>query len=76
MLRSTPRVVGRMLAIGLVVAGVAAACSFPPAEPGAPGLVTVDDWVNGRSKIWDLAFPDAGSRRCTPRTTRGSSTPG
>jgi glucose/arabinose dehydrogenase len=60
MFRSTSHVVGRMLAIGLVVAGVAAACSLPPAEPGAPGLVTVDGWVNGRSKIWDLTFPREG----------------
>ena len=41
--------------------GVAAACaSFPPAEPGGPGLTSVDDWVSGRNKIWDLAFPANG----------------
>ena len=60
------------VAVGLVVAGVAAACSFPPAEPGAPGLVTVDDWVAGRSKIWDIAFPQGvAPARSTPRTTPG-----
>lgn len=47
----------RLVAVGLLVAGVAAACSFPPAEPGAPGLMTLDDWVSGRNKIWDIAFP-------------------
>ena len=44
-----------------LVAGVAAACaSFPPAEPGGPGLQSVDNWVSGRNKIWDLAFPTNG----------------
>ncbi len=32
--------------------------SFPPAEPGAPGLLTLDNWVSGRNKIWDIAFPN------------------
>ncbi|HEY3673653.1 MAG TPA: PQQ-dependent sugar dehydrogenase [Acidimicrobiia bacterium] len=50
----------RLLAVALLVAGIAAACSFPPAEPGAPGLVTVDNWVSGRNKIWDLTFPPGG----------------
>ena len=30
---------------------------FPPAESGAPGLLTLDNWVAGRNRIWDLAFP-------------------
>ena len=47
----------RPLAIAVFVGAVAAACSFPPAEPGAPSLVTLDTWVSGRSHIWDLAFP-------------------
>jgi glucose/arabinose dehydrogenase len=47
----------RLVAVAVLVAAVAAACSFPPAEPGAPGLVTLDDWVRGRNKIWDIAFP-------------------
>jgi glucose/arabinose dehydrogenase len=51
------RPLANALAVGLLVAGVAAACSFPPAEPGAPGLSTLDSWVDGRNKIWDLAFP-------------------
>jgi glucose/arabinose dehydrogenase len=46
----------RLLAACVLVGVGAAACSFPPAEPGAPGLVTFDNWVSGRSKIWDLAF--------------------
>ncbi len=46
----------RLLAACVLVAAAAAACSFPPAEPGAPGLVTFDNWVSGRNKIWDLAF--------------------
>ena len=55
-----------------MVAGVATACTFPPAEPGAPALLTVDNWVAGRSKIWDIAVPQpAGCRRSTPRTTPG-----
>ena len=41
----------------LLVGGAAVACSVPPAEPGAPGLVSLDDWVSGRNKIWDIAFP-------------------
>jgi aldose sugar dehydrogenase len=53
----TVRLRVRALAVALLVAGVAVACSFPPAEPGAPGLVTLDTWVAGRSKIWDIAFP-------------------
>ena len=47
----------RLLAVGLLVATVAAACSFPPAEPGGPSLASLDDWVSGRNKIWDVAFP-------------------
>jgi glucose/arabinose dehydrogenase len=47
----------RLLAAGAVVAAVAAACTFPPAETGAPALVTLDTWVVGHSHIWDLAFP-------------------
>src|SRR6185436_792700 len=47
----------RLLAAVALVAGVAAACTFPPAEQGAPGLASLDDWVAGRNKIWDLAFP-------------------
>ena len=50
----------RLLAAVALVAGVAAACTFPPAEPGAPGLASLDDWVAGRNKIWDLAFPANG----------------
>ena len=50
----------RLLAAVALVAGVAAACSFPPAEPGAPGLLTLDTWVSGRTKIWDVAFPANG----------------
>jgi glucose/arabinose dehydrogenase len=50
----------RLLAVVALVAGVAAACSFPPAEPDAPGLLTLDTWVSGRSKIWDVAFPANG----------------
>jgi glucose/arabinose dehydrogenase len=46
----------RLIAVCVLVGAAAAACSFPPAEPGAPGLVTFDNWVSGRSKIWDLAF--------------------
>jgi aldose sugar dehydrogenase len=46
----------RLLAVGAIVATTAAACAVPPTSPGAPGLVTVD-WVTGRTKIWDLAFP-------------------
>ncbi len=53
----TVRPLVRGLAAALLVAGIATACSFPPAEPGAPGLVTLDTWVTGRSKIWDIAFP-------------------
>jgi glucose/arabinose dehydrogenase len=47
----------RLLLVGLLVATAAAACSFPPAEPGGPSLVSLDDWVSGRNKIWDIAFP-------------------
>jgi glucose/arabinose dehydrogenase len=55
------RVLRLVVAVALV-AGVAGACaSFPPAEPGAPGLVALDDWVAGRTKLWDLAFPADGS---------------
>jgi glucose/arabinose dehydrogenase len=51
----------RLLAAVVLVAGVAAACAtFPPAEPGGPGLQSVDNWVSGRNKIWDLAFPANG----------------
>lgn len=51
----------RLLAVCALVAGVSTACmSFPPAESGAPGLTSVDDWVAGRTKIWDLAFPSNG----------------
>src|SRR5690349_7733189 len=51
----------RILAVLSLVAGVAAACAtFPPAEPGAPSLLTLDDWVAGRNKIWDIAFPAGG----------------
>lgn len=57
MLRALRVLPVRVLAAAALVVGVAAACSFPPAEPGAPGLVTLDTWVTGRSKIWDLAFP-------------------
>jgi glucose/arabinose dehydrogenase len=60
MLRA-PRRPYLVLAAVALVAGVTAACaSFPPAEPGGPGLVSVDDWVAGRNKIWDLAFPANG----------------
>jgi glucose/arabinose dehydrogenase len=48
----------RLLAVGILVAAAAASCSFPPAAPGAPGLVSLDTWVTGRNKIWDVAFPD------------------
>lgn len=58
MFRTPLRTPLRLLAVGLLVAGVAAACSFPPAEPGAPGLLTADTWVSGRNKIWDVAFPN------------------
>jgi glucose/arabinose dehydrogenase len=52
----------RLVAAVMLVGGVAAACaSFPPAEPGAPGLVALDDWVAGRTRLWDLAFPADGS---------------
>ncbi len=46
----------RLLLVGAIVATAAVACAVPPAAPGAPGLVTVD-WVTGRDRIWDLAFP-------------------
>ena len=47
----------RLVAVVALVAGVASACaSFPAAEPGAPGLLSFDTWVAGRSRIWDLAF--------------------
>ncbi len=46
----------RLIAACVLVAAGLAACSFPPAEPGGPGLLTFDNWVGGRSKIWDLAF--------------------
>lgn len=46
----------RLLLLGALVAAASVACSVPPTSPGAPGLVTVD-WVTGRSRIWDLAFP-------------------
>jgi hypothetical protein len=51
----------RLLAALTLVAGVAAACaSFPAAEPGGPGLVSLDNWVPGRNTIWDLALPPNG----------------
>jgi glucose/arabinose dehydrogenase len=50
----------RVIAACVLVGASAVACSFPPAEPGAPGLVTVDGWVSGRSRIWDLAFLPGG----------------
>ncbi len=51
----------RLLAGVALVAGVTAACAtFPPAEPGAPSLVSLDNWVSGRNKIWDLTFPPNG----------------
>jgi glucose/arabinose dehydrogenase len=51
----------RLVAAVVVVVGVAASCaSFPAAEPGGPGLTSVDNWVSGRNKIWDLAFPANG----------------
>ena len=47
----------RLLVAALLVGGAAVACSVPPAEPGAPGLVSLEDWVSGRNKVWDIAFP-------------------
>jgi glucose/arabinose dehydrogenase len=56
MLRALRRPLHLLAALALV-AGVAAACTpFSPAESGAPGLLSFDNWVTGRSKIWDLAF--------------------
>ncbi len=46
----------RLLAVSAIVAAAAVACAVPPPGPGTPGLVTTD-WITGRSKIWDLAFP-------------------
>ena len=48
----------RLLAVVALTAGVAAACTFPPAEPGAPTLLSVDGWVQGRTKVWDISFPN------------------
>ncbi|HLM19352.1 MAG TPA: PQQ-dependent sugar dehydrogenase [Acidimicrobiia bacterium] len=60
MLRRSRRILGTLVA-AFLVAGVAAACtSFQAAEPGGPGLAALDDWVTGRTKIWDLAFPAGG----------------
>ncbi len=60
-LRAPFRTPLRALAAVALVAGIAAACApFPPAEPGGPALTLVNDWVAGRSKIWDLAFPAGG----------------
>ncbi len=60
-LRVSLRAPFRTLAAVALVAGIAAACApFPPAEPGGPALTVVNDWVSGRSKIWDLAFPAGG----------------
>jgi glucose/arabinose dehydrogenase len=47
----------RILLAALVVATAATACAIAPAEPAAPGLLFVNNWVTGRSKIWDIAFP-------------------
>jgi glucose/arabinose dehydrogenase len=47
----------RLFAVFTLVGAVAAACTFPPAESGAPSLLTIDDWVAGRNIIWDLTFP-------------------
>ncbi len=45
----------RVLIVVGLLAAFAAAC-LPPASPGAPSL-QLGNWVTGRSKIWDLAFP-------------------
>src|SRR5437868_563377 len=58
----------RLLAACVLVAAAAAACSFPPAEPGAPGLVTVDN----RVARFDLDFgaaPMAAISNWTPIIT-------
>ena len=47
----------RLLLAALLVGAGAVACSFPPAAPGAPALASLDSWVTGRNKIWDIAFP-------------------
>ena len=51
-----PRLRLRVLLVGAVVAAAAAACAVPPASPGGPGLISID-WISGRNRLWDLAFP-------------------
>jgi glucose/arabinose dehydrogenase len=48
------RYVRVLVVVGLIA--VAAAACVPPASPGAPSLI-VSDWVTGKNRIWDLAFP-------------------
>jgi glucose/arabinose dehydrogenase len=47
----------RIVLLAVAVGLAATACAIAPPEPGAPGLLFVDGWVKGRTKIWDVAVP-------------------